>query len=76
MGSTTPISAHPLATTNCGLSGNDLTSNHLKHVPSALNLSPDLMGYAELRPIWKDHPSIPGLKINIGDFIQLALDQC
>ena len=33
-------------------------------------------GYAELRPIWRDNPSIPGTKVNIGDFIKLALDQC
>ena len=33
-------------------------------------------GYQDVKPIWKDHPTIPGLKINIGPIIEIGLQHC
>lgn len=33
-------------------------------------------GVPDVRPIWRDDPNNPGLKVNIGAMIDLALDQC
>ena len=30
-------------------------------------------GYPRIDPIWRDHPDIPGLKVNIGPLLDLAL---
>ena len=32
--------------------------------------------YPEIDPIWRAHPELPGLKVNIGPMIDLALEQC
>lgn len=33
-------------------------------------------GYADLAPIWRDNPDIPGTKISVGPMIRLAQQQC
>jgi len=33
-------------------------------------------GYAQIDPIWRDHPDIEGLKVNIGPITDAALEQC
>lgn len=33
-------------------------------------------GYADLAPIWRDNPEIPGTKVSVGPMIRLALQQC
>jgi len=33
-------------------------------------------GYADVSPIWRDNPEIPGTKIDIGKVRQLASSQC
>lgn len=33
-------------------------------------------GFADVRPVWRDNPTAPGLKVNIGPMIDLALQQC
>src|SRR5947209_14818060 len=33
-------------------------------------------GFQDVRPIWRDDPSAPGLKVNIGPMIDLALGRC
>jgi len=33
-------------------------------------------GYADIQPIWKDNPEIPGTKINIGPLISKGLELC
>lgn len=42
----------------------------------ALNGHAMAKGYANLNPIWKPDHKNPDLKIPIGDFINLALEQC
>ena len=42
----------------------------------ALNGAAQSRGYPEIELIWRDNPSIPGFKINIGPLIDLALKQC
>jgi len=32
--------------------------------------------FADVRPIWRDDPANPGLKVNIGPMIDLGLQQC
>ncbi|GEN28975.1 hypothetical protein HVA01_26210 [Halovibrio variabilis] len=33
-------------------------------------------GYAPIDPIWRENPEIPGVRVNIGSMIDLALEQC
>ncbi|XUO88416.1 DUF2511 domain-containing protein [Halomonas sp. KM072] len=33
-------------------------------------------GYADLAPIWRDNPAIPGAKVSISDMISVARQQC
>lgn len=33
-------------------------------------------GYAPIDPIWRDNPDIPGIKVSVGNMIDLALKQC
>lgn len=33
-------------------------------------------GYANLAPIWRDNPDIPGSKVSVGPMIRLAQQQC
>lgn len=42
----------------------------------ALNGLAEAQGHSELRPIWKDNPNIPGLKISIGELISDGLKLC
>jgi len=42
----------------------------------ALNGMAKSRGFPDVRPIWRDNPSLPGTKINIGPMIDLALQQC
>ena len=42
----------------------------------ALNGAAKSRGYLPIEPIWKTDPTVPGLRINIGPLIDLALKQC
>ena len=42
----------------------------------ALNGAAQTRGYPEIDPIWRDNPSIPGAKVDIGVLTELALKQC
>lgn len=41
-----------------------------------LNGFADAKGYTDLEPIWRENPDVPGTRINLGDFITLALENC
>ena len=42
----------------------------------AVNGTATSRGYADIQPIWKDNPEIPGTKINIGSLISKGLELC
>lgn len=42
----------------------------------ALNGMAEGKGYADIRPIWRDDPTQPGLKISIGPLISAANSAC
>lgn len=49
---------------------------HSRGKTYALNGAAKSRGYLPIEPIWKNDPAIPGLRINIGPLIDLALKEC
>ena len=42
----------------------------------ALNGTAALQGMPPIDPVWAKHPSIPGVKIDLGELLKLAMQPC
>ncbi len=44
--------------------------------PAAIHMAPEVGATADLDPIWRQHPDLPGVKMNVSPMIVYALALC
>ena len=61
---------------NCFKAGHTLTFAPSSAVSYALTGGARADGYADITPIWRDDPNIPGAKVNLQPITEAARKQC